>query len=384
MAEQLRRRERFLRQVFEEIQKIEEENTWFSSFSVLLKALSIRDSYTEGHSKRVAVYSFLIGKVLGLSDKILERIYIGAFLHDIGKIGIPDAILLKPTVLTPIEKKLVQKHPVLGFELLKDRKKNLPCVLDIILKHHERLDGSGYPLGLTYKEIPYYVNIVSIADVFDALTTERPYKAALSLDKALSVIKEDKGKAFYSEITDVALEVLETIGILDIWRDPSLTADLEKFRKEAFFIDLVTGLPSFSHWKKALAFSIKRKGICFGILDIKGLLLINLTKGWEEGDRILSDLGSKIRLKGIGSFCRFTGGTFLGVFPCEKTALLKEVVNRVSNKYRVTIYTVIVDSREVRFDSPEELVALLMKKLRERKVLTTKGGIEKLIRKRRR
>ena len=384
MAEQLRRRERFLRQVFEEIQKIEEENTWFSSFSVLLKALSIRDSYTEGHSKRVAVYSFLIGKVLGLSDKILERIYIGAFLHDIGKIGIPDAILLKPTVLTPIEKKLVQKHPVLGFELLKDRKKNLPCVLDIILKHHERLDGSGYPLGLTYKEIPYYVNIVSIADVFDALTTERPYKAALSLDKALSVIKEDKGKAFYSEITEVALEVLETIGILDIWRDPSLTADLEKFRKEAFFIDLITGLPSFSHWKKALAFSIKRKGICFGILDIKGLLLINLTKGWEEGDRILSDLGSKIRLKGIGSFCRFTGGTFLGVFPCEKTALLKEVVNRVSNKYRVTIYTVIVDSREVRFDSPEELVALLMKKLRERKVLTTKGGIEKLIRKRRR
>jgi len=255
MAEQLRRRERFLRQVFEEIQKIEEENTWFSSFSVLLKALSIRDSYTEGHSKRVAVYSFLIGKVLGLSDKILERIYIGAFLHDIGKIGIPDAILLKPTVLTPIEKKLVQKHPVLGFELLKDRKKNLPCVLDIILKHHERLDGSGYPLGLTYKEIPYYVNIVSIADVFDALTTERPYKAALSLDKALSVIKEDKGKAFYSEITEVALEVLETIGILDIWRDPSLTADLEKFRKEAFFIDLITGLPSFSHWKKALAFS---------------------------------------------------------------------------------------------------------------------------------
>ena len=384
MAEQLRRRERFLRQVFEEIQKIEEENTWFSSFSVLLKALSIRDSYTEGHSKRVAVYSFLIGKVLGLSDKILERIYIGAFLHDIGKIGIPDAILLKPTVLTPIEKKLVQKHPVLGFELLKDRKNNLPCVLDIILKHHERLDGSGYPLGLTYKEIPYYVNIVSIADVFDALTTERPYKTALSLDKALSVIKENKGKAFYSEITEVALEVLETIGILDIWRDPSLTADLEKFRKEAFFIDLVTGLPSFSHWKKALAFSIKRKGICFGILDIKGLLLINLTKGWEEGDRILSDLGSKIRLKGIGSFCRFTGGTFLGVFPCEKTALLKEVVNRVSNKYRVTIYTVIVDSREVRFDSPEELVALLMKKLRERKVLTTKGGIEKLIRKRRR
>ncbi|RUM45923.1 MAG: hypothetical protein DSY35_00250, partial [Desulfurobacterium sp.] len=292
--------------------------------------------------------------------------------------------LLKPTVLTPIEKKLVQKHPVLGFELLKDRKNNLPCVLDIILKHHERLDGSGYPLGLTYKEIPYYVNIVSIADVFDALTTERPYKTALSLDKALSVIKENKGKAFYSEITEVALEVLETIGILDIWRDPSLTADLEKFRKEAFFIDLVTGLPSFSHWKKALAFSIKRKGICFGILDIKGLLLINLTKGWEEGDRILSDLGSKIRLKGIGSFCRFTGGTFLGVFPCEKTALLKEVVNRVSNKYRVTIYTVIVDSREVRFDSPEELVALLMKKLRERKVLTTKGGIEKLIRKRRR
>jgi len=385
MAEQLRRRELLLREVFDEIHRIEKRNHWFKAFSVLLKALSIRDSYTEGHSKRVAVYSFLIGKAFGLPQELLERVYIGAFLHDIGKIGIPDAILLKPTVLTPVERKLVQRHPILGFELLKDRKKELPRVLDIILKHHERLDGKGYPQGLSYKDIPLYVNIVSVSDVFDALTTERPYKKSLSLERALSIIEDDKGKAFYPEVTQIALKVLETVGVLDVWRSSSsLTADLEKFRKEAFFMDLVTGLPSFSHWKKALLISAKRENICYAVMDVKGLLIINLTQGWEEGDKILSELGSEIRKRGVGSFCRFTGGTFLGILPCSKVTLLERVVNDVSNKHRVTIYTVVMSSKEVKFTSPEGLVALLIKRLKERKALTTRGGIDKLLRKRKR
>lgn len=383
MAERLGRRELVLREAFEEIHRIEKENLWFRSLSVLLKALSIRDAYTEGHSRRVAVYSFLLGKALGFSGELLERVYIGAFLHDIGKIGIPDAILLKPTFLTSVERKLVQKHPLLGFELLKDKERELPRVLDIILKHHERLDGRGYPLGLSGDEIPLYVNVVSVSDVFDALTTDRPYRKAISLEKALSAIEEDRGKAFYPEVADVALNVLETVGVLDVWRNPLLTEDLENFRKQAFFRDLVTGFPSFSQWKKVLFSSARRKDSCYASLDVKGLLFVNLTRGWDEGDRILSDLGSEIRKEKVGSFCRFTGGTFLGVLPCKKAPLLERVVNRVSVRHRVAIYTVIASPREVKFNSPEEFAAALIKKMREKKSLTTKGGIEKLLRKRR-
>ena len=368
-------RETILKSAFEEINDFEKEYDWLENFNILLKALSIRDSYTEGHSRRVAIYSYLIGKELGFDREKLSRIYAAAFLHDIGKIGIPDAILLKPYSLTSLERKLVEEHPILGYELL--RSYNFPVVLDVVLKHHERLDGKGYPLGI--RDIPLTVNIVSIADVFDALTTDRPYRKALSLEETLSIIEKDTGKAFYPEVVEAGIKVLEGVGVLDIFRGSLLTEDLESFRKEAFFTDVITGLLTFSRWKERLSSLQDRNDIVYVAFDIKGLLLINLTKGWEKGDEILGDIGHELLKSGIGSFCRFAGGTFLGVISKKELSKVQKIINTVSSRNHITIYEAVVE--DVDNKSIEEIVAVLVKKLRERKkFFSSKGGIEKLLR----
>jgi GGDEF domain-containing protein len=368
-------REVILKLVFEEINEFEKEHEWLKNFNILLKALSIRDSYTEGHSRRVAIYSYLIGKELGFEREKLSRIYAAAFLHDIGKIGIPDAILLKPYSLTSLERKLIERHPLLGYELLKDY--NFPVILDIVLKHHERLDGKGYPLGI--KDIPFSVNIVSVADVFDALTTDRPYRKALSLEETLSIIEKDSGKAFYPEVAEAGIKILQKVGVLDIFRGSLLTEDLEKFRKEAFFTDVITGLPTFSKWKEKIASLQNRNDIVYVAFDIKGLLLINLTKGWEKGDEILGNIGAELQKKKIGFFCRFTGGTFLGIVSKKDFSTFQKAINTISAKYHITVYEANVEGVNNR--SIEEIVAVLIKKLREKKKFSTKGGLEKLIRK---
>ncbi|GAB6076219.1 HD-GYP domain-containing protein [Desulfurobacterium crinifex] len=379
MAEQLiRSKEVLLKEVFEEINKLERGQKWLENFNVLLKALSIRDSYTEGHSRRVAIYSYLIGKELGLDREKLSKIYIGAFLHDIGKIGIPDAILLKPTPLTSTERKLVERHPILGYELLKEY--DFPFILNIVLKHHERLDGKGYPLGIDYRKIPFTVSIVSVADVFDALTTDRPYRKALSLEETLSIIGRDSGKAFYPEVVEAGIKVIKRVGVLDIFRGSLLTEDLERFRKEAFFTDVVTGLPTFGRWKEKFTVTYKGTDIAYVAFDIKGLLLINLARGWEKGDEILGDIGHELQKNRIGNFCRFTGGTFLGIVSKKDLSKFREVLNTISVKHRITIHEVTLERKSVR--SVEELVAILIKKLKEKKELSVKGGLEKLVRRR--
>ena len=381
MVEQLAEsKETALKRIFEEIHELERGQEWLENFGILLKALSIRDSYTEGHSRRVAIYSYLIGKELGFDKEILAKIYAGAFLHDIGKIGVPDAILLKPIPLTLVERKLVEKHPILGYELLKEY--DFPFILSIVLKHHERLDGRGYPLGVDYKKIPISVNIVSIADVFDALTTDRPYRKALSLEETLSMIEKDTGKAFYPEVVEAGIKVLKKVGVLDIFRGSLLTEDLEKFRKEAFFTDVITGLPTFSRWKERAAAVQNGNDIVYVAFDIKGLLLINLTRGWEKGDEILGDIGHEIQKNKIGNFCRFTGGTFLGIISKKKLSKFREILNTISAKYRITIHEITIEKNSIKFRSIEELVTILIKKLREKKSISTKGGLEKLVRRR--
>jgi len=381
MVEQLAEsKETALKRIFEEIHELERGQEWLENFGILLKALSIRDSYTEGHSRRVAIYSYLIGKELGFDKEKLAKIYAGAFLHDIGKIGIPDAILLKPIPLTLVERKLVEKHPILGYELLKEY--DFPIILSIVLKHHERLDGKGYPLGIDYKKIPLSVNIVSVADVFDALTTNRPYRKALSLEETLSMIEKDTGKAFYPEVVEAGIKVLKEVGVLDIFRGSLLTEDLEKFRKEAFFTDVITGLPTFSRWKEKAAAVQNGNDIVYVAFDIKGLLLINLTRGWEKGDEILGDIGQEIQKNKIGNFCRFTGGTFLGIVSKKKLSKFREILNTISAKYHITIHEITIEKSSVKFRSVEELVTILIKKLREKKSISTKGGLEKLVRRR--
>ena len=219
-------REKKLRNALKLAARIKKNVSFFFYIEPLLKALSLRDRITGEHSWKVAVYSTLIADTLGIDEELTTNIYVGALFHDIGKIGIPDAILLKKGRINLLERETIKNHPIYGYEILKNF--NLPIVKNILLKHHERIDGKGYPLGVNYREIPFYVNIVSICDVFDALTEKRPYRDSIPLEKVLSILEEESGKAFYPEIVDVAVSTFSKVGKIDFWTIEKILCELEE------------------------------------------------------------------------------------------------------------------------------------------------------------
>jgi two-component system response regulator RpfG len=165
-----------------------------------------RDAVTGAHLKRMAKYSALIARCIGMNEDQIEAIELAAPMHDIGKIGIPDAILQKRGQLTAEEITIMKAHPQIGYEILKGSPSRfLQAAAIIAQSHHEKFDGTGYPAGLKGKNIPIEARIVALADVFDALTSERPYKPAWEWDAAIEHIVEQKGKHFDPELVDVFL-----------------------------------------------------------------------------------------------------------------------------------------------------------------------------------
>jgi putative nucleotidyltransferase with HDIG domain len=157
--------------------------------------MDAKDSYTQGHSKRVSEYSVLIAKELGLDPTEIHNVRIGSLLHDVGKIGIPDSILKKKGKLTPDEVATVQSHPLTGWKILHQIRLLEPMLLAII-EHHEKLDGSGYPYGLSGNQISIMGRIVAVADVFDAMTSDRPYRASIPIPEVLAYLDENSGTLF--------------------------------------------------------------------------------------------------------------------------------------------------------------------------------------------
>ncbi len=161
------------------------------------RAAEFRDPETGSHIQRIAHFSQLVALKLGLSTEDQELILQASPMHDVGKIGTPDSILLKPGKLTPEEFAIMKQHAVIGYELLKgSESKVLQAAAEIALSHHEKYDGSGYPYGLAGDKIPLFGRIVAVVDVFDALTSERPYKQAWPLERAVELIQENIGKHF--------------------------------------------------------------------------------------------------------------------------------------------------------------------------------------------
>ncbi|MEQ8171391.1 MAG: HD domain-containing phosphohydrolase [Candidatus Eremiobacterota bacterium] len=178
----------------------------------LALAAEYKDEVTSQHLKRVSVYSRIIAEKYGLSEEDLDNIEIGAPLHDIGKIGIPDNILLKTEKLTAEEYEIIKKHPSIGYEILKEsRSPYLKTAALICLKHHEYFDGTGYPNGLKGEDIHIYGRIVALADVFDALTSKRSYKEPFSIEKTVEMIKSKSGTQFDPKVVDAFLESLHEI-----------------------------------------------------------------------------------------------------------------------------------------------------------------------------
>ena len=185
------------------------EKSYIESIEVLRKTVEVKDVYTRGHSDRVSEYSLLIGEKLNLPPDQMKTLKIGALFHDIGKIGIPDAILLKTDKLTDDEYSEIKNHPAIGAHILSNAS-IFADILPIVKHHHERYDGKGYPARLAGEDIPYLARIVAVADTFDAMTSRRSYRQALDFDYTMNEIERCKGTQFDPAIADVFLEILRT------------------------------------------------------------------------------------------------------------------------------------------------------------------------------
>jgi cyclic di-GMP phosphodiesterase len=175
--------------------------------------LDLRDTETEGHSRRVSRYTMEIAHAYGCSDDQLKQIARGSYLHDIGKIGIPDSILLKPGKLTPSERATMELHARIGYELV-CRIGFLAEAAEIVLTHQERYDGAGYPIGLKGEEIPIGARIFAVADTLDAMTSDRPYRSALSFSYARTEITRESDRQFDPKVVEVFLAIPE-----QYWQD---------------------------------------------------------------------------------------------------------------------------------------------------------------------
>ncbi len=182
------------------------EKNYLETITTLAAAIDARDSYTAYHSKNVAYYSYIIGKELKLTDKMLSKLILAALLHDIGKIGIKDNILLKEKGLSDEEYEIMKSHPEKGYEILSKGNALLNEILPLVLNHHERFDGKGYPNGL--KEPDLETSIISVADAFDAMTSNRPYRKALSLPETVKELKDNEGTQFHPLVSKKLQHIL--------------------------------------------------------------------------------------------------------------------------------------------------------------------------------
>lgn len=174
--------------------------------NILLSSLDLRERQTGEHSRRVARLAVALGENLGLNAEDLALLRCGSLLHDIGKVGVPDDVLLKVTELTKEDWEEIRAHPVKGANLLKLSPTLLPLA-EIVLRHHERFDGEGYPGGLKGTQIPYLSRIVSVVDAYEVMTSDRVYKTALTESEAKTQLLEQRGTQFDPDIIDAFIEM---------------------------------------------------------------------------------------------------------------------------------------------------------------------------------
>lgn len=188
----------------------EKERLLITTVRSLVTALDSKDAYTRGHSERVAMFSKRVAETLGYDSTAAERLYLSGLLHDVGKIGVSDATLRKPDKLTDEEFAEIKRHPDEGWAILRDLEQ-LSYVLPGVLHHHERVGGGGYPDGLVGEQIPLDARIMAVADAYDAMTSDRAYRAGMPHDKAIEIIRNGAGVQWDAQIVDAFLSVIEDI-----------------------------------------------------------------------------------------------------------------------------------------------------------------------------
>ncbi|OIO68076.1 MAG: hypothetical protein AUJ58_09825 [Zetaproteobacteria bacterium CG1_02_55_237] len=176
------------------------------SIQTIATTVEARDPYTAGHQRRVALLAVAIAQEMGLPEEKIKGIHLAGIIHDLGKITIPAEILSKPGNLTDIQYMLIQSHPQSGYDIMKNVVFPWP-IADIILQHHEKLDGSGYPQGLKDEQILLEAKIIGVADVVEAMSSHRPYRASRGIDLALAEIEGKRGKLYAPDVVDACLKL---------------------------------------------------------------------------------------------------------------------------------------------------------------------------------
>lgn len=260
----------------------------------LVKMIEQRDSYTAGHSQRVAKYSKMLACEMGIDEEYCELLYQAGILHDIGKVAIPDVILLKPESLNNREYALIKEHVEVGTDILEDvpRFKKLA---EIIKYHHEKYDGSGYPYGLKGEEIPKLSRIMIVADAFDAMTTSRIYRHKKSVEFALNELEKLTYIQFHPEVVECALRVFKNIQIED--STPQTPKNkLEEERFVYFYKDSVTQLFNNKYFKSILAENEETHYYRYlYIFSLHNFAQYNYQEGWEAGDNVLIEFARTIK-----------------------------------------------------------------------------------------
>ncbi|MFK5938944.1 MAG: HD domain-containing protein [Sulfurimonas sp.] len=259
----------------------------------LIYSTEIRDAYTQGHSEHVAYYARELASVMGLSKKECSDVYIAGLLHDVGKIGIPDSVLLKPGRLEFDEYDLIKLHSDISGKIV-EKIPNFAYLREAVRHHHEDFNGGGYPDGLVGEEIPLFARILSVVDVFDALTTGRIYRASMDFKKALTIMeKMQKSTKFDPKIYAVFIPFIKKLGI---YKDHKIKdvefEELEKKRNTFFFKDSMTNLLN----RDALLALLRKSHdyaytVSLIICNIKQFKVYNQKYGLEKGDYLLKDIG---------------------------------------------------------------------------------------------
>lgn len=187
--------------------KLKHQN--LQTIAALAAAIDARDKYTRGHSEQVTKYAVRMAEVMQKPELWIERLRYGALLHDVGKIGVPDAILLKPGQLTPEEFEKMKQHPVTGARIVEEV---LADVRDIIRHHHERIDGTGYPDGLHGDDIPLESRVIAVADAFDAMTSDRSYRKGMSVEKAITLLRDGRNQQWQADLVDTLIDLIDREG----------------------------------------------------------------------------------------------------------------------------------------------------------------------------
>jgi response regulator RpfG family c-di-GMP phosphodiesterase len=206
LEERVEERTRLLRESEEKLRR-----NLLDSIMAIAATVEMRDPYTAGHQQRVADLAMAIGGEMGLSDHEIIGLNLAGIVHDVGKIKVPAEILSKPGRLNNLEFSIIQQHPQVGYDILKEIDFPWP-IAQIVLQHHERLDGSGYPQGLAGEGILLGARIISVADVIEAMASHRPYRPGLGVDAALSEIESQRGSLFDADVVDAALKLFREKG----------------------------------------------------------------------------------------------------------------------------------------------------------------------------